>query len=111
MNVLVLNCGSATLKFDLIRLDDKATPTRIARGAVDRMSDDATLALEHDGSTAERPIGKVDYPQAFDAAIGALEEAGLLANIEAVGHRVVHGGLEFREAKLIDEPVVEASGR
>lgn len=78
--VLALNCGSSTLKFLLAR----ASGELVERG---------TIEVSGDG-------------EALSGVIGSLRERGLLSSLAAVGHRVVHGGVHFREAELIDGDVL-----
>lgn len=83
MRVLVLNAGSSSLKYQVIRLGDGAEEV-IVKGTVER-------------------IGAPGGPANHRAAVGeALEKAGA---VDAVGHRVVHGGEKYREAVLIDAEV------
>jgi acetate kinase len=84
VNVLVLNCGSSSLKFQLLAMPAEE---RLARGVVERI----------DG----------EY---VDAVQRALDEAGARSGtrIDAVGHRIVHGGHRFTEAVVIDEEVTAA---
>jgi acetate kinase len=88
MNVLALNCGSSTVKFRLLAVEPGAPPT-------------AGRAL------AERtePVREGDYASAVRHA---LELARSTASIDAVGHRIVHGGPRFTAPTLIDDAVIEA---
>lgn len=117
MNVLVLNVGSSTLKFQLIRTDaDRMADDRderLARGAVERIGGEALLALE----APNRPFRRLAAPLRDEReAIAwilrwlADPESGTgldaVGSIHAVGHRVVHGGEAFRRSVLIDDDVV-----
>jgi acetate kinase len=108
MRVLAVNCGSSSLKFDLFDATVAAEPARLAAGIVERIGPEATYSLDFDGRrlTETRPVP--DHRQAFDAAFDLLSASGLAAGMEAIGHRVVHGGAHFREATPIDEAVIEA---
>ena len=117
MNVLVLNAGSSSLKFQLIRTgpeeiaDDR--DVRLARGLIERIGGHAILTLERPGHPAHRETGPVrDHRAALDRVLSWLTEPpvgdtllGSLGEIDAVGHRVVHGGETFRRSVLLDGPV------
>ena len=115
MRVLVLNSGSSTLKFDLLEVgsgDDLSSVVRLAHGAVDRIgSDGATLTLSagnrprRGASGMERSIGPVGYGRAVEQALSALRSLSV-GEVEAVGHRVVHGGSRFVSPTLLDDSVV-----
>src|SRR5512140_606910 len=117
MNVLVLNAGSATLKFQLIRTDaDRIandTDERLAKGLVERIGGEALLRFEAPGKPAKRSSAPIrDHRAAVDAVLRWLvseeSETGIrsLADIEAVGHRVAHGGERFTRSALITPDVV-----
>jgi acetate kinase len=110
MRVLCVNCGSSTLKFDLLDMpgaNDKLE--RIASGLVDRVGAEATLSLSvAGGASHERKAAIADHPEAMRMALSLLNDLGLLAGVDALGHRVVHGGPRFDEPVIIDEAVVDA---
>ena len=83
INVLVLNCGSSSLKFQLLAMPGE---DRLARGVVERIGGDHAAAVQHAVAEAMRAGGRVD----------------------AVGHRIVHGGDRFTEPVVIDEAVTAA---
>lgn len=101
--VLVVNCGSSSLKY---RLVEPATGDVLGGGIVDRLnSDDAVL--EHDGE--RRTLGRSDHGAALRAVLDAFARSGHPVDGErlvAVGHRVVHGGARFHSPVLIDDEVV-----
>ena len=105
MNVLVLNCGSSSVKFQVISLEAGASadhpPDRLARGEVERIGEEAVFAYEIDGASGRAPVGAVDHAQAVSLVLARLD-----LPIEAVGHRVVHGGDRFSRATLITEQVL-----
>ena len=101
MNVLVLNCGSSSLKFQLV---DSVTETRLARGLVERIGGQAlcTYAPRH-GEVRRHAEPVRDHAGAVERVMrwlvrsgdGADEGAGVIdstGEVHAVGHRVVHGG-------------------
>lgn len=109
MKILVINCGSSTLKFQLVNPLSKAVA---AKGLCERIGIEGSRIVcqtEEGGKTAAE-IPMRDHKQAFAAVIAALtdKETGVvkdLMEIGAVGHRVVHGGERFSGATLIDEQV------
>lgn len=86
---------------------DDSEHERVATGQVERIGSTGRAVIEHGGERTEREVTTRDHADAFATAQNLLETAGL-GRIEAVGHRVVHGGLHFREATLVDEGVIEA---
>ncbi|MBI2361325.1 MAG: acetate kinase, partial [Deltaproteobacteria bacterium] len=115
MKVLVFNCGSSTLKFQLVELSPVGTAgprTRsLARGLVDRIGESATRSFARGGAEARRERVAIDsHDQAVEEVLGWLAEGrdGAPREFDAVGHRVVHGGDRFRTSVLIDDEVVAA---
>jgi acetate kinase len=117
MNVLVLNVGSSTLKFQLIRTDPdtmrKDGDERLARGVVERIGGEAVLTLEASGQDPIRRTASLrNHQAAVDKVLRwiASPESGVdisaLSDIDAAGHRVVHGGEHFRRSVVIDGEVV-----
>ena len=107
MRVLTLNCGSSSLKFDLL---DVATTgsSRIVSGIVDRIGEKAEVRLNAGSQVMQESLAVGDHAEALGAAAGVLENTGYLSGIEAIGHRVVHGGEHFRTPTLVDDDVVSA---
>lgn len=119
MNILVLNSGSSSLKFLLIRYpaehsgisdqpgaSGKGVP--LIRGMVERIGGAATLSMTmHDGR--REPIREREVPDHRIAVEWIFDSLGQSrdASVEAMGHRVVHGGSWFRETVVIDETVLE----
>ena len=97
--ILVLNCGSSSLKFCLF--DERETPR--ARGVVERLGQrESTLVCERNGEPMRRSLLAADHRRALGAVVDALSEGGLAADaLEGVGHRVVHGGERVVEAVRI----------
>ena len=115
MNVLVLNCGSSTVKFRLFATGGDGGERCLARGLVERIGGHALLSFdtgEGETATRERRADAVrDHRAAVDEILRWLLEAEAspvqsLADIHAVGHRVVHGGERFRAPVRIDPSVV-----
>jgi acetate kinase len=108
LSVLVLNCGSSTVKFKLFRLDDSSRdrPASIlAKGAVSRLGPSAELSVERAGGAAARST--LAAPDAGSAVETILEwlaaDLGEKEKPAAVGHRVVHGGRTFTAPALVSE--------
>jgi acetate kinase len=101
MRILAINCGSSTLKFDLF---EAAKGERsLARGLVDRIGGRGSVELTVEGGERTvRTIAAADHGQAAHHAIRLLDSSGLLGSLEAVGHRVVHGGTRFLGPVLLD---------
>ena len=117
MNVLVLNVGSSTLKFQLVRTDAERmtanTDEKLARGLIERIGGEAVYLFNLDGKPPIRGTAAIrDHRAAVDFVIKwmASAESGVaissIAEIEAVGHRVVHGGERFQRSVLIDDEVL-----
>ncbi|AXV05022.1 Acetate kinase [Euzebya pacifica] len=87
MRVLVLNAGSSSLKYRLLADDD----TPLVDGIVERIGEEGGVA---------------DHTDAIDRVVADLTDAGLDDTVEAVGHRVVHGGATLTEPVLIDDDVI-----
>lgn len=115
MNVLVLNVGSGSLKFQLVRTDaDRISANgdeKLARGQIERIGGEAVIVTRLPGGepvTATAPLR--DHRSAVDHVIGWLAGSsgvlGGVGEIEAVGHRVVHGGERFQRSVRIDDAVL-----
>ena len=108
MNVLAVNCGSSTLKFQLSNLDGKR---RLASGVVERIGGPAHVRFSAEGGEELRDSGSIaDHEEAVLRVLRWLEQLGFTGRqgIDAVGHRVVHGGDRFVEPTLIDSEAIEA---
>jgi acetate kinase len=109
MRVLAVNCGSSTLKFAVTDASaGEGSVTHVATGVVDRIGGDSIASLSVARDAHEVAKSAADHGEAFGIAIKMLQEGGALAGMEAVGHRVVHGGTRFREPVLINDEVLEA---
>ena len=116
MNVLVLNAGSSTLKFQLVRTDTeriaKHSDEKLARGQIERIGGEAIFTLRAGETAARGSVPLRDLRAAVDYLVGwlASEESGpvigAVGDIEAVGHRVVHGGERFQRSVRIDDAVL-----
>ncbi|HSR69243.1 MAG TPA: acetate kinase [Acidobacteriota bacterium] len=112
MIVLVVNCGSSSLRFQLIEAEGRQ---RLARGHVERIgavSSIATLA-QGAGDPQRHGLKADDHGQALNFVLDYLTSDDFkvldgIEEIQAVGHRVVHGGEHFSDSMLIDAEVIEA---
>ncbi|MBE9169762.1 acetate kinase [Pleurocapsales cyanobacterium LEGE 06147] len=115
MQILAINCGSSTLKFQVIDIDNEgALPKpeqKLARGKVEGIGSwgGIKFAAKNDKKLQE-DIQIADYQEAIKLVFDWLEDIGFLSAdaLQAVGHRVVHGGDRFREPTLIDREVIAA---
>lgn len=112
MNILVINCGSSSLKFQLI---DSETEKWIAKGLCERIGIDGSRITytPADGEKEEKVSPMPDHTEAIRLVLEALtdEKTGVvkdLSEIGAVGHRIVHGGEKFAASTIIDEEVMQA---
>jgi acetate kinase len=118
MNILVLNCGSSSVKFQLIATDLERiagnTDRRLARGSIERVGGEAIVSLEAMGHGPARSTATLRDTRAAVAFIirwicspeSEIAEVRSVADIQAVGHRVVHGGERFSHSVLIDDDVM-----
>lgn len=118
MIILVLNCGSSTIKFQLIATDleqiSQGTDRRLAGGVIERIGGESVIALNVPGREPERTTATLrDTKAAIEMIVrwACSEKSGIaevqsVADINAVGHRVVHGGEAFKQSVLIDDEVL-----
>ena len=110
MKILVLNCGSSSLKFQLI---DMETEERLAKGNFERIGGmKSTLKLNIRGEKQEIVRIARDYDEAISYVLEVLTkpENDLMKSLDeigAVGHRIVHGGEAFKESVIITDDVVK----
>ena len=108
MNILVLNCGSSSVKFQLVELvaDGDKNSRKLAVGMVDRLGADAVFTVKSGAEKNAEPV-RVDARNHEEAVRVIIERVGEdQQRIDAVGHRVVHGGAFFTEAVVIDDDVL-----
>lgn len=109
--VLVLNSGSSSIKFQLVDPTQHATDAPFASGLVEQIGEPSgKITLKHGGEkyVVEAPIA--DHTAGLDLAFKLMGEHGCGpkdVELEAVGHRVVHGGQVFSQPELITDEVVE----
>jgi acetate kinase len=118
MNILVLNCGSSSLKFQIIQTDleiiEKDADRMLAKGLIERIGSQAVITLH---ATGQPPVKRAaplrDHRAALDHVIkwiistdAQIPGIQSLADIHAVGHRVVHGAERFTKSIAIDANVI-----
>ncbi len=112
MKVLVINCGSSSLKFQLI---DAESEQCLAKGICERIGiDGSMITYAREGGEKERKVTPMpDHTEAIRLVLEALTnpKTGVVASLEeigAVGHRVVHGGEKFAQSVVLDREVLAA---
>ena len=111
MNVLVINCGSSSLKFQLINSDSEDV---LAKGMCERIGIDGRLVYQPaNGDKETTEAAMPTHKQAIQMVLDALmnEKTGVinsLDEVDAVGHRVVHGGEKFASSVVINDEVMAA---
>lgn len=121
MNVLVVNSGSSSLKFQVIRTSPEDigsnTDTVLASGTIERLGSQSLITLKDHGSgnVAKTATPIRDHRLALDHVLrwlvseeAGIQEIGSLADIHAVGHRVVHGGEKFTSSVVITDDVIRS---
>jgi acetate kinase len=118
MNVLVLNCGSSSLKFQIVETDlpliEKNADRRLAKGEIERIGGLALIDLQPEGGVRvvedepiRDPLAAVDRVLRWIVSKGAgIPGIRSLGDLHAVGHRVVHGGERFKRSVVIDKNVI-----
>lgn len=111
MKILVLNCGSSSVKYKLIDTDTDVT---MAEGGVEKIGlEDGFLKFKKpDGSKEIKQLGLIDHKAAVMAILENLTDPNVgciksFEEIDAVGHRVVHGGEKFASSVLITDEVIQ----
>ncbi|WP_418390736.1 acetate kinase [[Clostridium] scindens] len=111
MNVLVINCGSSSLKFQLINSDSEEV---LAKGLCERIGIDGSLTYQpQGGEKVKTDKAMPTHTEAIQFVIDALTDAktGVVKSLDeigAVGHRVVHGGEKFASSVVITDEVMKA---
>ena len=111
MNVLVINCGSSSLKYQLIDSDTEAV---LAKGLCERIGIDGRLVYQK--AVNDKEITEASMPthkEAIQMVLEALtnEKTGAiksLAEVNAIGHRIVHGGEKFASSAIITDEMIKA---
>ncbi|MFH1966013.1 MAG: acetate kinase [Acidobacteriota bacterium] len=124
MNVLVLNCGSSSIKFQIIKTNpafiESNLDKRLAKGLLERIGfEDAIITLQAEGQEKKRTVMPLkDHVAGLNVIMDwisspdtSIEGINSISDIYAVGHRVVHGGEDMQESALITEEVISIIGK
>ncbi len=104
MKFLVVNCGSSSIKYQIIEKEEK-----LLRGLLDGIgTKTCRLKMQTKKGTQEEKVNVDSYEMALKIVYLNLKKSNLLKEIKAVGHRVVHGGEEYSKSVIIDSKVIKA---
>ncbi|MBI4845568.1 MAG: acetate kinase [Candidatus Omnitrophica bacterium] len=109
MNILVINCGSSSIKYQLFCIEKKIA---LASGIAEKIGDESSRIIHHKSNkTFTKSINLPDYFKAIENIAELLTDSewGVLEskkNVHAIGHRVVHGGEEFKSSVIINKYVL-----
>ncbi|MBR6812779.1 MAG: acetate kinase, partial [Oscillospiraceae bacterium] len=110
MKVLIINAGSSSLKYQLMETETEAV---LAKGLCERIGIDGVLNHNANGKKTVKEIAMPTHSEAIAATLEILVDPaeGVIKStdeIDAVGHRVLHGGMEFFASCIIDDEVIAA---
>ena len=110
MNILIINAGSSSLKYQLM---DPETGVVSAKGLCERIGIDGRLNHKVGDNKIVKDIPMPTHSEAIAATLEILQdaEAGVIKSvdeIDAVGHRVLHGGMEFFDSCIVNDEVIAA---
>ncbi|OGR01644.1 MAG: acetate kinase [Deltaproteobacteria bacterium RIFOXYA12_FULL_61_11] len=120
MNIFVLNCGSSSLKFQIIATDLEAieqdADQQLAKGLIERIGSQAVITLQAGKSSPLKEAAPIrDHSAALDYIVKWITARGAnipgiqsLADIHGIGHRVVHGGEKFKKSMLLTPEAIKA---
>lgn len=104
-SVLVINCGSSSLKFAVI---NPKTEEESINGIAERLvGNEASITWKLNGEKHTQELGAAGHDGAIEALVGLLRDNNLMERIEAIGHRVVSGGEKFTASMLVTEEVIK----
>ncbi|PIR14953.1 MAG: acetate kinase, partial [Elusimicrobia bacterium CG11_big_fil_rev_8_21_14_0_20_64_6] len=119
MNILVLNSGSSSIKFQVVQTDSTLIANDsdrcLAKGQIERIGSLALVSFQATGRPPHKEDAPLrDYRAALDRIVrwaispdSGIEGIKSMADIHIIGHRVVHGGEKFRASTLINDSVLE----
>jgi acetate kinase len=119
MNTLVLNCGSSSVKFQIIETDramiESDSDRHLAKGVLERIGSESLITCEVEGAPKYKTAVPLrDHRAAIDwilrwivSAESKIDQISALSDIHVIGHRVVHGGERFQKSVAISEEVLE----
>ena len=113
--LLTLNAGSSSIKFAAFSLGENAME-QLASGQIEGLGAAATFSVrsssgERNEFVIDESRAKIDHGAAVGAILDWLEDAHRDKQVIAIGHRVVHGGVDFMEPMIINEDAIRSSGR
>jgi len=118
MNILVLNCGSSTVKFQIVETDleliERDADRRLASGTLERIGSQSFITMQAEGRPPVKSTEPLkDHRAAIDKVLrwivspdARIDSIRSLSDLDAVGHRVVHGGERFQKSVTIDSQVM-----
>jgi len=117
MNILVLNCGSSSVKFQIIETNldmiETNSDVKLAGGVIERIGSQGLITLQSNGAKVKNAKAIKDHREAIDFILrwiispdSKIDRLQSLSDIHAVGHRVVHGGEKFSKSVRIDAEVI-----
>lgn len=108
MKILSVNAGSSSLKFQLIEMPSEE---QLVEGLIERIGlETGKIKIKFDGNKAEKELHISDHKEAFKLLVESLLENKIVESmeeIEAVGHRMVHGGEKFNKSVILTDEVLE----
>ncbi len=107
-SILTINSGSSSVKFSLFVTNDSLALSLLYYGHITNIGGSGELLIqEHDTILQQQKIAITDHKHAIQCLFDWLEQNGPITNIYAVGHRIVHGGLDFDTPVVISATVIE----
>lgn len=112
MNILVLNCGSSSIKYQLLKMEEGQEGAVIAKGLVERIGLEEGIITHSTQEKIQKNMPIPDHAKGIDEIFKLLvdEKCGAIASLDeinGVGHRVAHGGNFFTDSTLINDEVIE----
>ena len=110
MKILVLNCGSSSLKYQLMDMEDESV---MAKGNFERIGMPGSFLTHKVGNEKHKIERDVkNHDEAISEVLSALtdENYGVISSLDeinAIGHRIVHGGEKFTSSRLVDDEVIK----
>ena len=107
MNILVINCGSSSLKYQLIDINSYRV---LSCGLCERLNENGIFSYKNDGIESKKELLNKGHKAALESIFKMFIDSKILKSIKdikAIGHRVVHGGEYFLDSVVIDDDVIE----
>ncbi|WP_336248643.1 acetate kinase [Stomatohabitans albus] len=107
MNILVVNAGSSSLKYEVFTVEDNVY-TSVAEGLVERIGESVgAITMKLNGNKDKQERTFADHKEALAAVLDHLGEHGLVDDLAVVGHRMVHGGEEYTKPTQVTEEILK----